>query len=274
MRSARSSTALANVCTASTKVIVIGHNNDVDLYRDILAAGISEYLVAPLDLMSIIAVISRLYRAPGAAKLGRSFAFVGARGGVGSSTIAHNTAATIGRLYKSSVILADLDVRFGTAGLDFKLGPGDGVAELLEDPSRVDDMFLERLLDKHDKHLSILTSPASLEKSYDLRDSAFERLLEITQANVSYVALDIPHIWTSWARKILLLADEVVITATPDLASLRNVKNLTEFLKHARPNDGPPKIVLNQIGMPKRTEIKPDKYAAALQIAADGAHSI
>lgn len=257
---------LANVCTASTKVIVIGHNNDVDLYRDLLAAGISEYLVAPLDLMSIIAVISRVYRAPGAAKLGRSFAFVGARGGVGSSTIAHNTAATIGRLYKSSVILADLDVRFGTAGLDFKLSPGDGVAELLEDPSRVDDMFLERLLNKHDKHLSILTSPASLEKSYDLRDSAFERLLEITQANVSYVALDIPHIWTSWARKILLLADEVVITATPDLASLRNVKNLVEFLKQARPNDGPPKLVLNQIGMPKRTEIKPDKYAAALQI--------
>jgi pilus assembly protein CpaE len=61
---------LANVCTASTKVIVIGHNNDVDLYRDLLAAGISEYLVAPLDLMSIIAVISRVYRAPGAAKLG------------------------------------------------------------------------------------------------------------------------------------------------------------------------------------------------------------
>jgi len=104
--------ALANVCHASTKVIVIGHTNDVDLYRDLMLQGISDYLVAPLDLFAIIAVISRLYREPGASKLGRSFAFIGARGGVGSSSVAHNVAATIGRLYSTSVILADLDLRF------------------------------------------------------------------------------------------------------------------------------------------------------------------
>jgi pilus assembly protein CpaE len=258
--------ALANVCHASTKVIVIGNINDVGLYRDLLIQGISEYLVAPLELNSLITVIHRLYREPGAQKLGRSLAFVGTKGGVGSSSIAHNVAATIGRLYGASVILADLDLRFGTASLDFKLDPTEGVAEVLQDPNRVDDMFLERLLSKRDKHLSILTSPAALEKSYDLQDSAFDRLMEVAQANVSYVALDIPHVWTSWARRLLSTADEVVITATPDLVSLRNARNIIEYLKQARPNDGLPKLLLNQIGMPKRTEIKPDKYAAALQI--------
>jgi pilus assembly protein CpaE len=258
--------ALANVCHAGTKVIVIGHTNDVGFYRDLLVQGISEYLVAPLDLNSLIAVIYRLYREPGAKKLGRSFAFVGAKGGVGSSSVAHNVAATIGRLYGASVILADLDLRFGTASLDFKLDASEGVAEVLQDPTRVDDMFLERLLNKRDRHLSILTSPATLEKFYDLQDGAFDRLLEVAQTNVSYVALDVPHVWTSWARKILLAADEVVITAAPDLVSLRNAKNMIEYLKQARPNDGPPKLVLNQIGMPKRTEIKSEKYAAALQI--------
>src|SRR5215213_2367937 len=76
--------ALADVCHASTKVIVIGHANDVDLYRDLLAQGVSEYIVAPVDSISMIVLISRLYRAAGGVKLGKSFAFVGARGGVGS----------------------------------------------------------------------------------------------------------------------------------------------------------------------------------------------
>ncbi len=214
-------------------MIVIGHNNDVDLYRDLLAAGISEYLVAPLDLMSIIAVISRLYRAPGAAKLGRSFAFVGARVALVSSTIAHNTAATIGRLYKSSVILADLDVRFGTAGLDFKLAPGDAVAELLEDPSRVDDMFLERLLIKHDKHLSILTSPASLEKSYDLRDSAFERLLEITQAQRFIRRLGYSSYLDVLGAKNPVVSGRSGDHRYTDWRVLRNVK-INRVLKQAR----------------------------------------
>ena len=264
--------ALADVCHASTKVIVIGHTNDVDLYRDLLAQGVSEYIVAPVDPISMIVVISRLYRAAGAAKLGKSFAFVGARGGVGSSSIAHNVAATIGRLYGSRVILADLDLPFGTAGLDFKLEPSQGVSEALQDPSRLDDIFLERLLNKRENHLSILSSLATLEQPHDLQDSAllqdsaFERLLDVAQANVPFVVLDVPHVWTSWARKTLLAADEVVITATPDLASLRNTKNLIDVLKQARPNDGSPKLVLNQVGVPKRAEIKPEKFAATLEM--------
>jgi pilus assembly protein CpaE len=91
-------------------------------------------------------------------------------------------------------------------------------------------------------------------------------LIDLAQSNVPFVVLDVPHIWTSWAKKTLLDADEVVITAVPDLVSLRNAKNLVDLLKRARPNDAPPKLVLNQIGVPKRSEIKPDKFAAAIQI--------
>jgi pilus assembly protein CpaE len=80
------------------------------------------------------------------------------------------------------------------------------------------------------------------------------------------VVLDGPHIWTSWAKNTLISADEVVITAVPDLANLRNVKSLVDLLRAARPNDAPPKLVLNQIGVPKRSEITPDKFATALGI--------
>jgi pilus assembly protein CpaE len=258
--------ALADVCVSGTKVIVIGYANDVVLYRELLARGVSEYMVAPVEPLAIISVIARLYQESGARKLGRTLAFIGAKGGAGSSTIAQNVASMVGRTYGCDVILADLDLPFGSASLGLNLSPTQGMAQALQYVDRLDQALLERLLTKSEDHLSVLTAPASLESSYDLEESTFERMLDIAQSNVPFVVLDIPHVWTSWTKKTLLAADEVVIAAIPDLVSLRNAKNLVEQLKRARPNDAPPKVVLNQVGMPKRLEIKPDKFAAALQI--------
>ena len=258
--------ALADVCVLGTKVILIGYANDVVLYRELLARGVSEYMVAPVEPLAIISVIAQLYQEAGAKKLGRTLAFIGARGGAGSSTIAHNVASTVGRTYGCDVILADLDLAFGSASLGFNLSPTQGMAQALEYVDRLDHALLERLLTKSEDHLSVLTAPASLESAYDLEESTFERMLDIAQSNVPVVVLDIPHVWTAWAKKTLLAAEEVVIATTPDLVGLRNAKNLVEQLMRARPNDSPPKVVLNQVGMPKRQEIKPDKFAAALQI--------
>lgn len=258
--------ALAEVCISGTQLIVIGDANDVALYRDLLARGVSEYLVAPIDPVAMIAVFARLYQTPGAGKLGRSVAFIGAKGGVGSSTIAHNVASAMGRACGCDVILADLDLPFGSASLGFNLEPAQGMEQALQDVSRLDDVLLERLLTKCEEHLSVLTAPATLDQSHDLEQRAFERVLDIAQSSVPFVVLDIPHVWTSWSKTTLLAADEVVITAVPDLASLRNAKNLVDQLKKARPNDAPPRLVLNQIGVPRRSEIDPRKFAAALQI--------
>ena len=257
---------LAEVCDAGTKVLVIGHSNDVRLYRELLKRGVSEYLVAPVDVMSIITGISGIYRDPGSEKLGQVYAFIGAKGGVGSSTVAHNVSWTMARLIGSDVILADLDMAFGTAGLDFNLDPTQGVAEAVFGADRLDEVLLDRLLAKCEDHLSLLAAPATLDKAYDFGEEAFDQMLEIVQSNVPTVVLDVPHMWTAWARKTLIGADEVVITAMPDLANLRNAKAIVDLLRQARPNDAPPKLVLNQVGIPKRPEIKPDDFAAALQI--------
>ena len=257
---------LAEVCDAGTKVMAIGHSNDVRLYRELLKRGVSEYLVAPVEVMSIITSISSIYRESGTEKLGQVYAFMGAKGGVGSSTVAHNVAWTMARLFGSDVILADLDLPFGTAGLDFNLDPTQGIAEAVFGADRLDEVLLDRLLAKCEDHLSLLAAPAALDKSYDFTEAAFDQVLEIVQANVPTVVLDVPHIWTSWARKTLIAADEVVITAMPDLANLRNAKAMLDLLRQARPNDAPPKLVLNQVGVPKRPEIKPDDFAAALQL--------
>jgi pilus assembly protein CpaE len=257
---------LADVCVPGTKLIIIGYSNDIALYRELLVRGVSEYIVAPVTPIAVIAAITRLYQNAGADKLGRSVAFIGAKGGVGSSTIAHNVASMMGRAFGSDVILADLDLPFGSAGLGFDLDTTKGMAQALQDTNRLDYALLEHLLTKCEEHLSVLSAPATLEKSYDLEEDTFERILDIAQSNVPFLVLDVPHVWTSWVKRTLLAADEVVITAIPDLVSLRNAKNLVEQLKRARPNDAPPRLVLNQVGMPKRSEIAPDKFSAALQI--------
>jgi pilus assembly protein CpaE len=257
---------LAEVCDSGTKVMVIGHDNDVTVYRELLKRGVSDYLVAPVDVMSLIGTISEIYHDEGADKLGHLYAFIGAKGGVGSSTVAHNVAWTMARVFGSDVILADMDLPFGTAGLDFNQDPTQGIAEAVFGADRLDEVLLDRLLAKCEDHLSLLAAPAALDKAYDFDETAFEQVLDVIQSNVPSVVLDVPHIWTSWARKTLLTADEIVITATPDLANLRNAKNLIDMLKQARPNDAPPKLILNQVGVPKRPEIKPDDFAAALSL--------
>ncbi|ACL58693.1 AAA family ATPase [Methylobacterium nodulans] len=259
---------LAEVCDRSTKVVVIGKVNDIRLYRELLDRGISEYLVAPVEPVGLIAAVAQLYRDAGASKLGRSLAFIGAKGGVGSSVVAHNVAAAIARSYDTEVILADLDLPFGSASLALNLDQekGQGIADALANTGRLDDVLLERLLTKSGEHLSVLSAPATLDHCHDLDGGAFERLIEVAQASVPFVVLDLPHVWMPWAKSTLLAADEVVITATPDLTSLRNAKNLISFLTQARPNDALPKLVLNQVGVPKRAEIKVDKFAAALEL--------
>jgi pilus assembly protein CpaE len=257
---------LAEVCYAGTKVMAIGHTNDIGFYRELMKRGISEYMLAPLDPPALIAAISGIYGEATSRKLGQIYAFVGAKGGVGSSTIAHNVSWTAARRFSSSVILADMDLPFGTAGLDFNLDAGLGVADAIQDAGRLDEVLLERLLVKCGEHLSLLSAPATLEKSYDLQEKAVLALLEVAQASVPFLVLDLPHQWTAWAKNVLISADEIVIAAEPDLANLRNAKNMIQILRQTRPNDPPPKLVLNRVGMPKRPEIKPNEFAKAVQL--------
>ena len=257
---------LASVCDAGTKVMAIGHANDVHFYRELTRRGISDYLLAPIDPISLIVAISGIYSEPATAKLGQAFAFVGAKGGVGSSTIAHNVGWTIARQVASDVVLADMDLAFGTASLDFKLDAGQGVAEAIEDAGRLDEVLLDRLLAKCGDHFSLLRAPGTLDRCYDLEENAIDPLIEIAQSSVPYLILDMPHVWNAWARNVLVGADEIIITAIPDLPNLRNAKSLITFLRQARPHDPPPKLILNQVGMPKRPEIKAAEFAKAVQL--------
>jgi pilus assembly protein CpaE len=259
-------TRMAEVCDPSSKVVVIGHYNDVWLYRELIRYGISEYIVAPVSMADILSVTTSIFVAPDAAPIGKSVAFIGAKGGVGSSTIAHNVGWSMSTLFSSEVVVADLDLAFGTANINFDQDPAQGIAEAVFSPERIDEHYLDRLLAQCAERLSLLAAPSMLDRTYDFDPEAFTQIIDIAQRTAPLLVLDVPHIWNGWTKNVLTQADEIVITATPELANLRNTKNLMDTLKKLRPNDSPPKLVLNMAGVPKRPEISADDFAEPLDV--------
>jgi pilus assembly protein CpaE len=257
---------LAEFCDAGTRVIVCGKVYDILLYRELIMKGVSEYLVAPFSVLDFVQAISNLYNAPGAGPIGRAIAVVGAKGGVGASTVSHNIAWSIASGLDISTIIADMDLGFGTAGLDYNQDPPQGIHDAVFSPDRIDANLIDRLLSKCSDKLSLLAAPATLDRLYDFQETAFDGIVDILRNATPCVVLDMPHVWTGWTKRALVSADDVVIVAAPDLANLRNAKNLIDGLRQARPNDRPPKLVLNGVGLLKRPEIAIADFAKTVEL--------
>ncbi|MCW6506493.1 AAA family ATPase [Lichenifustis flavocetrariae] len=258
--------SLAECCDAGTKVMIVGHLNDIVLYRELMARGVSDYLVAPIQVLDLVRAISHLYTHPTAAPVGRVIAVVGCKGGCGASTVAHNMAWAISRELDVATVIVDLDLAFGTASLNFNQDPPQSIADAIFAPDRLDSNLVDRLLSKCTDRLSLLSAPASLDQLYDLQDTAFDGLFDILRGSVPCVVLDVPHQWTAWARRALTAADDVVLVAAPDLANLRNAKNMVDLLRAARSHDAPPRLVMNGVGMLKRPEIAVADFAKAVEL--------
>jgi pilus assembly protein CpaE len=255
---------LAEVCDPGTKVVVLGATNDIALYRELIRRGVSEYLVPPLNPLQMVRAVTTLYADPSAPFVGRQIAFCGAKGGSGASTIAHNVAHSITERLQTGAVLVDLDLPFGTAGLDFNQDPLQGVADALTQPDRLDPVLMDRMMARCTERLALFAAPATLDVDYEIGAEAYEEVTQKIRSAAPFVILDLPHVWTAWKRKILLSSDDLVIVATPDLASLRNAKNMIDLVRRARPNDAPPRLVLNQVGVPGRPEIPVKDFGEAL----------
>ncbi len=257
--------SLAEFCDSGTKVIVASRVNDIILYRELVARGVSDYMVAPFSIIDFISSVSALYSVEGA-KFGRIVSVIGAKGGVGASTIAHNVAWSSASVLDVATIIADLDLGFGTASLDFNNDPTQNITEALLQPERVDMFFLDKLLTKCGDKLSLLAAPSVLTKSFDLPETAMASLSDLLRASAPLTVLDMPNTWNGWTRRTLIGSDEVVIVAEPDLASLRNAKNIMDALRSFRKNDSIPHLVLNKTGVPKRSEIPVSDFAKAVGV--------
>ena len=244
---------------------MIGSANDVTPYRELVRRGVSDYVIGPVEPIDVVRAICGLFSASEAVAVGRIIAVVGAKGGVGASTVAHNVAWAIARDLALDSVVIDLDLAFGTAGLDYNQDPVQGIANAVFQQERPDTALMERLLSKCTDRLSLLAAPATLDQVYDFGADAFDAIFDTLRMTTPCIVLDVPHQWSAWTKRALVGADDILIVAEPDLANMRNAKNMLNVLKAARPNDRPPLYCLNQVGMHKRPEITPREFAKAIE---------
>lgn len=263
---------LANVCAPNTRVFLVGRSNDIELYRTLIREGISDYLIGPLTTEQFLQSFRDTFTEADAAQAGRVIAFAGARGGVGSSVLAHHVGFALTQLYSDQVVVIDLDIPYGTAALVFNLQAKQSIADALSQPARLDEVLLERFLLPHDPSeckLSLLASPASLAAGINVTTEGLNKVLSLVRRMGAFIVLDLPHVWDPWCREILAECDDLVVVAEPDLASLRDAKNLIEYLGTNRGGDAPTRIVLNKVGAAKRAELSEKEFRDALGMSVD-----
>ncbi|SEP18742.1 pilus assembly protein CpaE [Salinihabitans flavidus] len=258
--------ALAEICDPETKVVLIGTQNDIGLYRTLMERGIAEYLVGTITPLAYVATVQRLFAQEAETKLGKVFAFIGANGGVGASTLAQNVAWTIAEEQASPTLLLDLDFRFGSAAVNLDLKSVMGLEKYIGDVEKLDAALLDQLIVRRGKYLSVLPGFDDALCDVETAPDAIERLIEIARTSFPYVVLDLPHDWSLGSLDALTLADEVIVVASPDLPNLRNARAIMERLRALRPNDAPTQVVLNTCRMPRRKEIPADKFAKGIDV--------
>ncbi|MBT3702845.1 MAG: AAA family ATPase, partial [Alphaproteobacteria bacterium] len=256
---------LAEIVDPGTRVIVAGSVNDVSLYRSLLKLGISDYLASPLATRQIVDSIYTLTADPEARPRGRVIAVTGVHGGAGGSSVAQNLAYAITSEYDTDVAILDFDMQLGTAALNLNVEARQGIFDCLSQTDRLDDQLLDRYIQKYDDHLSILGTSGSLNLPQDVDVAAMEQLVDIMSQRVPFVVLDLPSRWSDWISQALIMADETVIVATPDLVSLRDVQNWLRHLNEKRGDQRHARIVLNKVGRAKKSELSEKDFEGATE---------
>ena len=234
--------ALAEVCEPGTIVIAAGTVNDVRLYRDLVASGIHDYLLKPFtvdQLRDTFAHAQMILSGPrGEAQADKPHvmaAVIGVRGGVGASTIATSLAWLLGEKARRSTALLDLDVHFGTGALALDLEPGRGLTDAIENPSRIDGLFIERAMVRANERLSVLSAEAPIHQPLVTDGTAFFQLQEEMRNAFESTVLDLPRHMLIQYPHLVHDAHVAVVVAELTLAATRDTIRVLAWLKSNAP---------------------------------------
>ncbi|WCT78035.1 AAA family ATPase [Novosphingobium humi] len=231
--------ALAEVCEPGTVVIAIGQVNDVRLYRDLLGSGIHDYLLKPLSsglMRDALVQAQNMLNAPRASETGSdtphlSTAVIGTRGGVGASTVASSIAWLFSTDHKQPTALLDLDIHFGTGALALDLEPGRGLTDAIENPSRIDGLFIERAMIRAGEHLSLLSAEAPISHPLLTDGSAFVRLEEEFRHAFEHTVIDLPRNMLINFPHLLADVNVVLLVTELTLAGARDAIRILSWLR-------------------------------------------
>lgn len=229
--------AARNTGGSDLKIVALGAINDVGLFRDLLSSGASDYLVKPVNREALGAALVKRAAAneSGGEDFGQVIAFVGSRGGVGTTTTAVACAWLLAEKRREPTVLLDLDLHFGTVALHLDTDPGNGLCEALEQPSRIDSLFIERSMIKISDHLGILAAEAGMSETLMIDAGAIDVLLYELRRKYRWVIVDLPRGVTPTQRVVLGSANRVVLMCERSLAGLRDTIRLQALLREHAP---------------------------------------
>ena len=224
-------------------ILALGTVNDVRLYRDVLRAGAADYIVKPVAKEAVEDALERALKAqeqgheakPGEAKLGHFVVFIGAKGGIGSSTLATNCAWILANENKAKTVLVDFDLQFGTMALNLDIEPGHGLSEVLANADRIDSLFLTSAMTAAGENLMVLASEESLEREVSINTEAAALLVNQLRQNAAFVIADIPRAHLSACKDLLGKATDIVVVSDLSLPSVRDTLRMLAFLKEMAP---------------------------------------
>src|SRR5260370_20143870 len=226
---------LADVCEPGTNVVAIGDHNDVGLYRDLADAGVSNYIVKPLTRELLTKALTpktnsgEMGRAARSVKLGKMVSFIGARGGVGTTTLACNLAWHLANRQSRRVALVDLDLQNGDCPLLFNITTTPGVRDALANPLRLDPLLLDRIMTQHGERLFVLGSEEPLHENMQITATAIDTLFSVLRSQYHYVIVDVPRIPAPAFRRALEIADRRVIVVDQTMRAMRDAVRLAKM---------------------------------------------
>jgi len=270
--------ALAEVCEPGTMVIAVGKENDISLYRSLINSGVHEYMVKPVTTEQIrecILAAENTLRLANETEVhvvedatDKLVAVIGMRGGVGASTIVSSCAWIIANDMKRNTAILDMDIYFGTDALTFDLEPGRGLCDALENPSRIDGLFIERAMIKQGDNLSILGSEASLNDPTYTDPSAMSHLLSELKHNFNYVIMDLPRNMAAEYPLMLSEADEIILVSDLSLAAARDIIRFLALCKTVAP-EKTVKVILNKVAGAGLVEVNKKDFEASIERSVD-----
>jgi pilus assembly protein CpaE len=250
--------ALADVCEPGVTVVAVGDRNDCGLFRDLLQHGVADYLVKPItpNLLqkAILAATEQSGVIKGNHKLGKLVAVTGTRGGVGATTVAASVAWLIAQERRRRVALVDLDLQFGTIALSLDLEPSHGLREALENPNRIDGLFMDRVLIQHSERLFVLSAEESPDETLLLDYGAVELLMTELRNKFHYVVVDVPRSPNACTHQVLQSATDLLLVTDLSLAGMRDTMRLTGMLPTTNASCNTV-LVVNRVGEHKQGEM-------------------
>jgi pilus assembly protein CpaE len=264
--------ALAELCPPEMSVIAIGQRNDLNLYRDLMELGVTDYLPKPIDVQMLERALKRNKRVHGGDEPSKAqvITLMGARGGVGTTTVAAGLAWCLAHLHNRSVAVVDLDLHFGNLALNLDLVPGPGLREALEYPARMDARLLGSAMLHESPQLSVLAAEEPLVDLPQVAAGAADALVTVLRADCDFIIVDLPRHLEEIVRRTITVATTIGVVTDLSLAAARDTLRLVEFNRVLSPT-AKHMVIGNQVGAPHRGEVGRTEFERVVGLGLDGA---